>query len=46
MIGNLWMLWMSILDKKNENTPKSTKHNELKNTKYQSVHLRGPNFYI
>jgi len=33
---NLWMSWMSVLDKK-ENTPKNTKNNKLKNAKYQNV---------
>jgi len=38
MIVDLWMSWMSILDKKkNENSPKTQKNNELKNTKYQNV---------
>jgi len=35
---------MSVLDKKNENTPKNAKNN-LKNTKYQNVIWRRPSFY-
>jgi len=35
---------MSVLDKKNENTPKNEKNNNLKNTKYQNVNWRGPVF--
>ena len=38
MMVNLWMSWMSILDKKkNETTPKNAKNNKSKNTKYQNV---------
>jgi len=36
MIVNLWMPWMSILDKKTK-TPGKTQKNKLKNTKYQNV---------
>ena len=46
MTVNLWMSWMSILDKKNENTLKNAKNNKLKNTIYQSVNEMGPWFYI
>jgi len=31
------MSWMSILAKKNENTPNNAKSNNLKHTKYQNV---------
>jgi len=36
---------MSVLDKKNENTPKNAKKN-LKNTTYEDVNWRAPSFCI
>jgi len=39
------MSWMSVVDQKMK-TPRKTKINNLKNTKYQNVNWRGPNFYI
>jgi len=44
-IVNLWMSWMSVLDKKMKTTRKTQK-NKLKNTTYQKVNWKGPSFYI
>jgi len=40
------MSWISVRDKKNENTPKSAKNNNLKNTQHQNVSWSEPSFNI
>jgi len=37
MIVNLWISWMSTVDKKRKQPRKTQKNNKLKNTKYQNV---------
>ena len=45
MIVNLWMSWMSILDKNRKHLDKCKK-NKLKNTKDENINYRGPSFSI
>jgi len=40
------MSWISVLDKKNNNTQKNAKNNDLKNTQHQNVSWSGPSFNI
>ena len=46
MIVNPDVVDVYSIAKKNENTPKNAKNNNLKNTRYQNVNWRGPSFYI